>query len=282
VSSAASTPAFHHSHSSVAELRVGQLERVAAPSFEEFERRYIRRLRPVILTGLTESWPPGDWSVARVGELYGSATVVAAELVGGTLRDDARGGAIFRRIPLGEFVASMGHGANASHYVMAPVGNLPPAFHQAYRVPRYCEGATHLRAKFWLGRAGTVTPPHWDVPHNLNVHLSGRKRWMLFAPGQRGMYPRGMFSGMPNFSAIDPERPDFERYPLLRGVTALGGIIEAGETLFIPRGWWHHTRTLEDAVAINFWWGGPAVQLASLASTLFKRVTGIRQDEWAC
>jgi len=38
---------------------------------------------------------------------------------------------------------------------------------------------------------------------------------------------------------------------------------------------------LDDAVSMNFWWGGMAIYLASLASTAFKRIRGIRQDEWA-
>ena len=57
---------------------------------------------------------------------------------------------------------------------------------------------------------------------------------------------------------------------------------QAGQmTLFIPHGWWHHTRSLDDAVAINFWWGGPIVAAAALASETFKRLRGIRHDEWA-
>ncbi|MGH7289813.1 MAG: cupin-like domain-containing protein [Myxococcota bacterium] len=132
----------------------------------------------------------------------------------------------------------------------------------------------------WIGKAGTVMPLHRDVPHNFHVHLSGRKRWLLFAPSAR-VYPRGVFSGMPNFASVDPEQPDYERFPRLRGATALGATLNAGETLFIPQGWWHHIRSLDNAVSMNFWWGGPLVQLASLASTAFKRLSGIRRDEWA-
>src|SRR4029077_15374094 len=170
----------------------------------------------------------------------------------------------------------------ARRYVMAPTWNFPAAFQRDYRVPPYCEGAPHLRAKVWIGKAGTVTPVHRDVPHNLHVHLTGRKRWMLFAPSQSSrMYPRGVLSGMPSFSQVAPEQPDHDRHPRFRGVTALGGVVDPGEALFIPRGWWHHTRTLDDAVSMNFWWGGRLVYLASLASTVFKRMRGIHQDEWA-
>ncbi len=259
-------------------VEVDELERIEAPDVETFERRFLRASRPVVLTGVTEGWvPPREWTFARVAERYGDARVIAAVLEDGTLGRDT---VDFRRIPLREFIGSLAAPGTASHYVMAPTWNLPPAFQADHRLPAYCEGAWHLRAKFWVGKSGTVTPMHRDVPHNLNVHLTGRKRWLLYPPGGRGMYPRGMFSGMPNFSSVDPERPDFDRHPRFREKRPVGGIVGDGETLFIPHGWWHHTRSLDDAVAINFWWGGPIVYLAGLASTAFKKLSRIRNDEW--
>ena len=263
-------------------VAVEELERIDAPPRDVFEARYLRPGRPVILTNLAADWPmpPAAWTFARVAERYGDADVVAAALEGGKLADDPKEGVVFRKVRLGDVIASLSRPGTGDLYVMAPTWNLPQQFRRDYRLPAYCEGAAHMRAKFWVGKAGTVTPTHRDVPHNLNVHLTGRKRWMLFPPGGSRMYPRGIFSGMPNFSRIDPEQPDYDRCPRFRGVTALGGVVEPGETLFIPHGWWHHTRTLEDAVAMNFWWGGRVVAAASTASTLFKRARGIRRDEW--
>lgn len=264
-------------------FRVQQIERAEAPSPEEFLHRYRRASLPVVLTGLTQRWrPAADWTPQRIAERYGSANVVAAQLANYTLRESPRDGVLFRRLELQRFVTSLTEPGSAADYVMAPISNLPEAFQQDFETPAYCRGAPHLQAKFWIGKAGTVTPTHRDVPHNLNVHLSGRKQWLLFPPGGRSrMYPRGILSGMPNFSSVDPEQPDFDKYPHFREVTALSGIIGPGETLFIPHGWWHHTRSLDDAVAINFWWGGAVVYAAGLASAWFKRIRGIRRDEWS-
>ncbi len=260
-------------------VSVTELERVAAPDVETFERLYLRPGKPVVLTGLTDGWMPArEWTFANVAARYGDAQVIAAVLTDGTLAGDS---VEFRRVALREFIASLATPGSASHYVMAPTWNLPAAFQADHRVPAYCANASHLRGKFWLGKAGTVTPMHRDVPHNLNVHLTGRKRWLLYPPGSAGMYPRGLFSGMPNFSSVDPERPDFARHPRFRAKRPVGGIVGDGETLFIPHGWWHHTRSLDDAVAVNFWWGGAVVQMFALASATFKRVRGIRRDEWA-
>jgi hypothetical protein len=260
-----------------------EIPRVAAPAPAAFARDYVRPGRPVVVTGLTAGWrPPADWTPARMAQDYGGAQVVAARLAAGTLHDEPRSGVVFRRIPLAEFVAELAAPGSASHYVMAPTWNFPPPFQQAYRVPAYCAGAPHLRAKVWLGKAGTVTPLHRDVPHNLHVHLHGRKRWLLIAPAEsRRLYSRGLSSGMPNFSQVDPEAPDYARHPRFRGVRVFGTTLGPGETLFIPHGWWHHTRSLDDAVSMNFWYGGRVVWLVSLASTAFKRLRAIRQDEWA-
>lgn len=262
---------------------VEPIERIDAPTREQFAARYLHASRPVILRGLTRDWlSPSQWTPERMAATYGDARVVAAVLAGGTLLDDPESGVLFRRVTLRDFVQSLTAPGEAAHYVMAPASNFPAALQQDYRVPEYCLGAPHLGIKVWLGKSGTVTPVHRDVPHNLHVHLTGRKRWLLFPPGNGSrMYSRGLLSGMPNFSHVDPEHPDYQRYPRFREMHAMGGVLGSGETLFIPHGWWHHTRSLDDAVSMNFWWGGNVVYLISLASTLFKRLRGIRQDEWA-
>jgi ribosomal protein L16 Arg81 hydroxylase len=120
------------------------------------------------------------------------------------------------------------------------------------------------------------------VPHNFHVHLNGRKHWHLFSPRQSSrLYPRGLFSGLPNFAWADPDQPDYARFPRLRGASGFSCVCGPGDTLFIPRGWWHHTRLLDDCVSMNFWWGGNLVYAASRVSTAFKRMRGIQRGEWA-
>jgi hypothetical protein len=269
---------------SAAPYAVQEIERITAPPPAEFAARWLRPRRPVIITNLTADWrvPPAQWTFERMVAGYGDSTVVAAALADGTLLDDPKSGVVFRRVVLRDFVRSLPRTGAAGLYVMAPTWNFPEAFQHDYRVPAYCVGAPHRQAKVWLGKGGTMTPTHRDVPHNLHVHLTGRKRWLLFSPRDNArMYPRGLFSGMPNFASVDPEHPDFARHPRFREATAFAATVGPGETLFIPHGWWHHTRTLDDAVSMNFWWGGQVVRLASTASTLFKRLRRIRQDEWA-
>jgi hypothetical protein len=277
-------PAFPAARDRAGELpfSVTELKRIPSPSPEVFRREHVRTSRAVVVTGLTDRWLPlREWTADRLAARYGRSKVVAAVLAGGTLKDHGRRGVVFRHVELGAFVASLELPGAAADYVTAPPWDFPPAFQDDYRVPSYCAGSPHLRTKLWVGKTGTVTPFHRDLPHNFHVHLSGRKRWLLVAPRDSSrMYSRGLRSGMPNFSHVDPEAPDWTRHPRFRDVTVYGATLAPGETLFIPQGWWHHTRSLDHTVSMNFWWGGRLVLAAATASSAFKHLRGICSNEW--
>lgn len=258
------------------------LERVAPPPPAEFLQRYVRAGRPVVLAGLGDDWPARRrWSVEYLARACGDAHVVAVAMRDGRLETSARGRPEFVHVALQDVLASLDAPGGAAHYVATPLGALGP-LRRDLSPPVYCAGASWLRAKLWLGGAGTVTPLHWDLPHNLHSVVTGAKRFVLFAPRQRrSLYGNSLFSRMPNFSRVDLDRPDVGRFPRLDGAQALVGVVRPGDAIFIPRLWWHHTRSLETGISVNFWWGGPTVRLASAAALVFKRVRGIYRNEWA-
>jgi ribosomal protein L16 Arg81 hydroxylase len=54
------------------------------------------------------------------------------------------------------------------------------------------------------------------------------------------------------YSAVDPERADLDRYPLF-GEAAVGDVVvEPGDGLFLPAGWWHWARALDVSISATF------------------------------
>jgi len=70
---------------------------------------------------------------------------------------------------------------------------------------------------------------HWDAQEAFVLQLCGRKRWKLYRP-----------------TRLHPLKNDVAAPPQPSGPPAWDGILEDGDTLYIPRGWWHEAFPLDE------------------------------------
>jgi ribosomal protein L16 Arg81 hydroxylase len=80
------------------------------------------------------------------------------------------------------------------------------------------------------------------------AQVTGRKRYRLI-PASQWQY---VYNSTGVFSDVDSEDPDLDRYPEFRNATIIDIVMEPGEVLFIPVGWWHHVRALDVSVTVSF------------------------------
>lgn len=106
----------------------------------------------------------------------------------------------------------------------------------------------------WLGPSGTVSPCHFDPTDNLLCQVFGYKFIRLFSPDEAcNLYPSDS-SKLHNTSLVDVESPDLAQFPLFSKATYFDCILEPGEMIFIPKGWWHFVRSLTPSFSVSFWW----------------------------
>lgn len=70
---------------------------------------------------------------------------------------------------------------------------------------------------------------HWDPQEAFVIQLTGRKRWRLYQP-----------------TRLNPLKNDIELPPQPTGNPAWEGVLSDGDTLYIPRGWWHDAFPLNE------------------------------------
>ena len=107
--------------------------------------------------------------------------------------------------------------------------------------------------RFWLGPAGTVTPLHCDYDDNIFAQIWGAKRVFLSPPHHDEFLYTREANAILFGSPFDPEAPDFDKFPLARGAAMIECIVQAGELLYVPAGWYHQVRALTFSLSANRW-----------------------------
>ena len=117
----------------------------------------------------------------------------------------------------------------------------------------------------FFGGKNSIVRIHQDMDMS-NVFLTqfhGAKRVVLFSPKMSKLLYRFPFGV---HSQVDVDHPDYEKFPALNYVKGESTVLEMGDTLFIPSGWWHHIEYLE---------GGFAMSLRSLSPKWSVRLLGL-------
>ena len=145
------------------------------------------------------------------------------------------------------------------YIAQAPLRNLPPGLQQDLPTPELVSKAGRgdtYDANLWMGSSPTYTPLHKDPNPNLFVQLAGYKTVRLMLPEaghrvfesvQRALGERASSSFRGNEMMQGEERGLLERYiwgevdtgDRLGATAGLEARVEAGDGVFIPKGWWH-------------------------------------------
>lgn len=81
-----------------------------------------------------------------------------------------------------------------------------------------------------------ATNPHWDTHDVFVIQIGGRKHWRIYEP----TFPLPISSQISNDRKQDlPETP------------ALDEILNAGDILYVPRGWWHRVVPVKDSDTLH-------------------------------
>lgn len=115
--------------------------------------------------------------------------------------------------------------------------------------------------RFWIGPARTVTPLHCDYDDNIFAQLWGRKRIFLAPPHHDAFLYTREANPLLFGSPVDPEAPDFDAYPLARQAALVEFIVEPGDMLYVPAGWYHQVRALSFSLSSNRWARGQPLAL---------------------
>ena len=250
------------------------IERIAPPSADEFERRYIKASRPVILRGAIDDWPAmRKWTPGYFRDRFGDRVVPAARKKNGAIYD-AKTGVNYEPVKFRDYLDSIEGASPLDLYMIFRTHEHAPELLDDVVRPIYTRRSPWYRSRFWLAPPRTKGPLHRDLPQNLYAQISGRKEFvMLDRRETRRVHRYPFYSGVPNYSPVDAFEPDLERHPRFRGAPLLLAALEPGDLFFIPSLWWHQARSIDTSLSVNLWWTDSRPMFAAVrAAELFMNV----------
>ncbi|MGB7193316.1 MAG: cupin-like domain-containing protein [Collimonas pratensis] len=202
---------------------------------------------PFIITGLVGKWPLSALTPQTLRDHFGELPVRAR--VGDYINTAFAPDRAMQDMSLLAYLELV---ADNTQELPPYLGNL-----ELRELNRLCYWPAYFKKmgppRFWLGPSGTVTPLHCDYDDNIFAQIWGSKRIFLAPPHHdEFLYPReanAILYGSP----FDPEAPDFEKFPLARHAALVECIMQPGELLYVPAGWYHQVRALTFSLSANRW-----------------------------
>eukprot|EP00966_Prymnesium_polylepis_P274184 6334230-Prymnesium_polylepis.1 len=210
---------------------------------------HVRRRRPVILS--LDAAKAAAWATEVAGGLEGRplpARLLPAENRAATLPPYARYFAelcaftklTVRKLTLQQCTASGQRWMVSGIHLFAPECSAQVLEALDELMP--CGSATDDTG-CWISSAGCQTDLHYDAfePDNFHLVAAGENEIVLFAPHEaENIYCFGGPRLLTRFAAaVDPFRPDLQRFPLYANATGLRATLAAGDVVYIPAFWWH-------------------------------------------
>ncbi len=111
----------------------------------------------------------------------------------------------------------------------------------------------------FFGCKGSTTPLHYDIDLGYVLHtaIHGRRRVRLFAPDQSVALHRHPFTVR---SYVNLDQPDFDAHPGLECARGYEVVLEPGQTLLLPSGYWHEFHYLDAGFGLSLRASSPRLQ----------------------
>jgi Cupin-like domain len=236
------------------------LRRMPMPSRRDFYRDVAPLGQPVIFDNAMAEWPAMqrwdfDWFTKQHGEqpmpvewlTYVPATDGPYATRKGRRQDVSVREAVEQ---------TLHHEDSAGYLIGTEMYSRLPQLLDDLKFPHFQVSERLVKRLFFMGARGCYTQLHYDRAENMHAVFRGRKRWQLWSPRRTPeLRPTDLEFVWSVTSGLDLGNARFrEASELGLGAPDVDFVLEAGEILYLPYGWWHRVVTVEPAIATNLWW----------------------------
>lgn len=224
---------------------------------EDFKKNYYEPFRPVVIRDLAKAWPAyAKWNWQYFKEIVGHKKVALYNNVKSDAYTPINTADDYKTF--GEYVDMIQKGPAAWRIFLFNIFDHAPQLIHDFTWPDHLmNGFVKKYPMLFTGGATSITHMHFDIDlsHILHTQFAGRKRVLLFDYNEKNKLYRKPFEvlSLADFSnyAEDKGTPDYDKFPALKYAVGYDVVLQPGDTLFMPAGYWHHMEYIDSGFAMS-------------------------------
>lgn len=221
-----------------------------------FRKEYYEPAIPLVIRNLAKEWPAyTKWNWDYFKHLVGNHKVPLYNNVKSDAYTPINKADDYKTF--GEYIDMISKGPAGWRIFLFNIFDHAPELTKDFTWPEHLmKGFVKKYPMLFTGGASSITHMHFDIDlsHILHTQFGGRKRVLMFPFKEQYKLYRKPFEvlSMADFSNYYQEgKLDFEKFPALKLAEGYDFILEPGDTLFMPAGYWHHMEYLDSGFAMS-------------------------------
>lgn len=250
-------------------MQLAPVDRLESISPEQFRVKYYDAKQPLVITGLAKQWPcyhkwNWDYFVNAVGDKeVGVYNNIKSDAYTPINTADAY-------MKFGEYLRQVKNGPLELRIFLFNLFQHAPELVSDFNWPEHLmKGFVKKYPMLFVGGEGSITHMHFDIDmsHILHTQFMGKKKVLLFPYQEQHKLYRKPWEvlSLANFAQYR-EQFDYNNFPAAKLAKGFELVLDHGDTLFMPAGYWHHMEYIES---------GFAMSLRAMQSTLGGKLNGV-------
>lgn len=218
---------------------------------EDFQRKYFKPQKPLLIKDFAKQWEAFDnWNLQYIREKAGEQTVPIYDNKPADANKSSDAPAMHMKMK--DYIDTITSGPSDLRIFFYIITDKLPELLNNFTYPDLGIKFFKRIPTLFFGGSEARVLMHYDVDLGdfMHIHFGGKKRILLFdQKNSRSLYRVPL--SVHTIESIDYERPDYEKYPALKNANGYEILMEHGDALFIPGGWWHFNRYLEPGFSLS-------------------------------
>ncbi|HYF32320.1 MAG TPA: cupin-like domain-containing protein [Chitinophagaceae bacterium] len=254
-------------------MQLSSVEKVGLINPEEFREKYYNPMKPVVIKDLSKQWPAySTWNWDLFQQVVGEVKVGVYNNVKSDAYTPINKADDYMKF--GDYIEMVRKGPAQWRIFLFNIFDHAPQLINDFTWPDHlATGFVKRYPMLFVGGQGSITHMHFDIDmsHIFHTQFVGRKRVLLFPfEEQRKIYRKPWevlsFVNFENYFDDRKNKLERDKHPALQFARGYEVILEHGDTLFMPAGYWHHMEYLDS---------GFAMSLRALQSSLSGKLKGV-------